>query len=184
MSQIGESRRSTDELNWIERYAEDRRGSAAQSMWQLPGTSIAAQAFLYSTGLQAGTSGWARLLVAIVGLVTALATLQVVAGEGRRLEIFRRYVRRNRDRRQATPLRLRNLLPAALEAAKEEAKTDSGGLFDAPLLWIEGHSFLRKAAGPSAATTWGLVLVLFVVVDAVVLVFAALQLAGAANPLG
>jgi hypothetical protein len=53
---------------------EDRRRSAEAALWTLPGLSIAAQAFLSSTGLAHDATSTARFLAGAIGLVIAVGT--------------------------------------------------------------------------------------------------------------
>lgn len=65
-------------LDDFETYVEERRRSTSAMMWQVPALSVAAQAFLYGTAFDPDATNTARLLVSVVALVTALATLQLL----------------------------------------------------------------------------------------------------------
>ena len=58
-------------------------------MWSLPGLTIAAQAFLFSTGLAPDTRPAGRIVIALVGLVTVVATATVMWEQARRLQLLR-----------------------------------------------------------------------------------------------
>ena len=61
----------------MDQRIDDRRRSTEESLWALPGLSIAAQAFIFSAGLAHETSGGARILAGVIGLVIAVATAYV-----------------------------------------------------------------------------------------------------------
>jgi hypothetical protein len=96
-------------LDWRESLAIQRREAREQTIWTIPGASLAAQAFLYTGGLGPETSALARLLLAIVGLVTAAATIQILLEQGYRMEVFRQFVHARRRARGAESIRRRDM---------------------------------------------------------------------------
>jgi hypothetical protein len=59
--------------------AEARRSAIDQMMWQAPGLSLTAQAFLLTVGLQSGVSDAGRLLSGLLGFAVAVASIQLLA---------------------------------------------------------------------------------------------------------
>ena len=66
---------------------EQRRQAMEQELWSIPAISIAAQAFLFTTGLAADTRPAARLILGVIGLVTALGTLLAILRQAGRVDI-------------------------------------------------------------------------------------------------
>jgi hypothetical protein len=91
-------------LNWREQYAWERRREGEQQVWQLPALSLTAQSFLYSQGVASTTSGPARIVVAIVGLVTAIATAAILINRAARNRMWRAVLDGCRTKRDAAPL--------------------------------------------------------------------------------
>jgi hypothetical protein len=58
--------------------AEGRRAAVDQMMWQAPGLSLTAQAFLLTVSLQPGTGQVGRALSGILGLAVAIASIQLL----------------------------------------------------------------------------------------------------------
>lgn len=56
------------------RVIEERRRAAEGVLWQLPGISLAAQAFLLSAGLSADAKSGSQLAVGALGIFAVLAT--------------------------------------------------------------------------------------------------------------
>jgi hypothetical protein len=149
-------------LDWRETLALERRRSTELSMWTIPGASLAAQAFLYTRGFDPATSGLARLLVAIVGLATAVATIQILREQAHRMDVFRQFVHAKRDERGVESIR-RSALLDELERLGEEPRR-------------------REPSGLDATTTWLLVMAMFALVDLFTGVAAVLELLGAWDP--
>ena len=82
----------SEEPNWHVRLVEDRRASSEQALWGIPGISLAAQSFLFSTGFAATAAPATRILLGLIGLITAAGTALVIAGQGARLQIMRRWL--------------------------------------------------------------------------------------------
>ena len=58
---------------------EERRRGFETVMWQVPSLSVAAQAFLFSAAFGSNTPRYARVIVAILGLVAVVAALHLLA---------------------------------------------------------------------------------------------------------
>jgi hypothetical protein len=131
-------------------------------MWQLPAVSVTAQSFLYSQGVAATTSGPARILVALIGLVTAVATARILIQCALHNEMWRSVIDASRAERRAPSLRT-----SAMHA--EAASHDPG----------EGEPFTKRsqrsrliriaASGLPPAESWLIVLVVFALGDLAVL---------------
>jgi hypothetical protein len=74
-------------------------------MWTIPGASRAAKAFLYNRGLDPSTSGLARLLVAVAGAVTAIATIKILGEQAYRAEVSSAYLLARRRKREVATIR-------------------------------------------------------------------------------
>jgi hypothetical protein len=70
------------------KLVEERRKAAESALWQLPGLSLTAQAFLLGAGLQHDTPGWAREIAGALGIAIVFVTLAVLAFQGVRMSIF------------------------------------------------------------------------------------------------
>jgi len=142
-------------------------------MWTIPSASLAAQAFLFTRGLDPNTSGLARLLVAVVGAVTAIATIKILGEQSYRADVSRRYLHARRRERDVQGIRQRDLAEEVKRLGGNEAKElqryDAG--------W---RRRLRKP--PGSAATWLLVMIAFLVVDLFTLAVAVFELAGAWDP--
>ena len=77
---------------WQVELVERRRQGREQVLWSIPATSIAAQAFLFTTGLDAATSSAARIILAVIGLLTAVGTLLVVLRQAARVYIAEQWI--------------------------------------------------------------------------------------------
>jgi hypothetical protein len=76
---------------------EQRRLARENELWGIPAISIAAQAFLFTTGLSAGTTPGARIVLALVGLVTAIATGAVVIRQGAKAYVMHDWIEKHTD---------------------------------------------------------------------------------------
>jgi hypothetical protein len=161
------------DLDWREKQAVDRRRATETAMWTIPSASLAAQAFLYTRGLDPNTSGLARLLVAVVGAVTAVATIKILGEQSYRADVFRLYLHARRRDREVEGMRRRDLANEVERLGDPEAAElkhyDAG--------W---RRLLRE--GPGAGTTWLVVMTVFLVVDLFTFIVAVFELAGAWSP--
>jgi len=154
-----ESADKTGKLGWREQLIEDRRRASEQALWGVPGISIAAQAFLFNTGLAPSGTSAARLVVGIVGLVTASGTALVVAGQGSRLAVMRSWLAKQ------TSIGSARRLADDLEAQE-------------PLVRLGERLFV------SPVVVWLIILTVFALVDLLVIVAAAVALAGGGHLFG
>lgn len=69
---------SDELLGTVLEIAEDRRTHTDAMMWQVPMLTLTAQAFLLQVGLGASTATLGRAIAALLGLVTALAAIQLL----------------------------------------------------------------------------------------------------------
>jgi hypothetical protein len=99
-----EAEADSEELRELEQLAEERRRESDKMMWQVPGLSIAAQAFLYSRAFDPATSPLAQGAVAVVALVIALATIHLLMKHSFFEESYSWAVDAFRGRRGAPPL--------------------------------------------------------------------------------
>ena len=112
--------------------------------------------------------------MAIVGLVTALATIQILLEQGYRMEVFRQFVHAKRRQRGAESVR-RNAMGDEVKRLGGEEEAGLTRFTQGPV-----RRFVIERA--HAVTTWLLVMVLFGLVDMFTLVAAVLELAGAWDP--
>lgn len=148
--------RNPDALDWQETLALERRRGIEQAMWTIPSASIAAQAFLYSRALDPGTSALGRLIAAIAGLVTAIATMQVLVEQTYRMKVFQVFVHEHRKNRGVSSIRRRDLLADFAGPEVDELKSVARGNT------LRG----RAATKMSSGRTWLTVMVVFAVIDA------------------
>jgi hypothetical protein len=154
-----------DEPDWHVRLVEDRRARTEQALWGVPGISLTAQSFLFSTGFAAGAAPATRILLGLVGLATAAGTALVVAGQGARLQIMRSWLVQQRSEMGSA----RNLeaklhkYPADPEAKLNWAARTGNRLFVSPAL------------------VWFVLLLCFAAVDVILAVDGSVQAAGGGN---
>jgi hypothetical protein len=141
-------------LGWKAQLVEDRRRASEAALWGVPGISLAAQAFLFNTGLARSTVASGRLIVGVVGFATAVGTALVVAGQGSRLAIMREWLSRQTSVRSA-----RDLLS---DDEKQQL----------PLVSLGDRMLV------SPIIVWLAILGIFAIVDIVVIVAAAVTLVG------
>jgi hypothetical protein len=134
------------------RFVEERRKAAEALLWQVPSVSIAAQAFLLGAGLDPNASGWARILVGLLGMVAMVATGAVVASQSVRVTVLTRWVNHHQD----DPVRAHELNDDL--ATYNDAKNP-------PLNGLERRLLDRNPLGP-----WAAVLVAFLITDLVVVI--------------
>ena len=146
---------------------EQRRLAREQELWGIPAISIAAQAFLFTTGVSAGTTPGARIVLALVGLVTAIATGAVVIRQGAKAYVMHDWVEQQTgvaDSRQ----QYRQLEAAARETGEP----------------IRLYVRLGMRAPGETLFVWLAVLGVFAIADVFVLAAAIVQIAGGAHLLG
>ncbi len=73
---------------------EERRRAAEGVLWQLPGISLAAQAFLLSAGLNPEAKPSSQIIVGMLGIAAVLGTGLFVRYQAVRADIFRRCLQR------------------------------------------------------------------------------------------
>jgi hypothetical protein len=146
---------------------EGRRRVVEQSLWGVPAISLAAQAFLFSTGLASETTSAARLVVGSVGLATAFGTVLVMFHQGSRLLVMRDWVRWATEEERTIDALKKDLEPEPPTA-------------DKPSRWglVVRVGTSDGLSGWDPIRTWLLVLFAFALVDVFVIVAAAVALSG------
>lgn len=74
------------------RVIEERRRAAEGVLWQLPGISLAAQAFLLGAGLDPDAERSAQIAVGWLGIVAVVGTALIVQYQALRAKIFEGWV--------------------------------------------------------------------------------------------
>ncbi len=74
------------------RVIEERRRAAESVLWQLPGISLAAQAFLLSAGLSSDAEPSSQIVVGLLGIAAVLGTGLVILYQAVRATIFGSWV--------------------------------------------------------------------------------------------
>lgn len=160
------------ELEHLEGLAEERRRESDRMMWQVPGLSIAAQAFLYSRAFDPDTVPLAQAAIAAVALVIALATIHLLMKHGYFEETYSWALDAFRRRRGATGLnggRVFEDAAAELAASLKEhgdAREKRGA--NHYLRWAQ-RSHQSLVVGLPARRVWIWALLLLVAVDCAVL---------------
>lgn len=77
--------------------AEARQQATEANLWQLPGLAIAAQAFLLSAGLDPNATGYAQILVGILGIAVVFTVSVVVGSQNIRWTVLWRWVELKRE---------------------------------------------------------------------------------------
>lgn len=162
----------------LEQLAEERRRESDKMMWQVPGLSIAAQAFLYSRAFDPDTGPAAQGAVALVALVIALATIHLLLKHSFFEETYSWALDAFRVRRGAVPLNgARVFEDAAVEHATDlrqrgdERQQKGAGQY---LRWVAAPRQTLVVRQP-ARRVWVRSLWLFAAVDCGVLVVAVLR---------
>jgi hypothetical protein len=168
-------------LTPFEAFVESRRQAFDAMIWQVPGLSIAAQAFLYVVALDPGSSDWVRIFAGTLGVVAALATIQLLVKHRYHEETYSETIDASRRARGVPPFRgvewFKETALQDLEAVDEEI----GELPPYVSRYREG-SWRRKVAKPSSVGVWTLTLALFAVGDALIVVGAILDRACVLHP--
>jgi hypothetical protein len=165
-------------LNEFEQFVESRRQEFDAMIWQVPGLSVAAQAFLYLVALNPAASSWVRIFAGVLGIVAALATVQLLVKHRYHEETYAETIDASRTARGAHAFR-------GVEWFKETAST-SAEATEAPRSGYARrygpHAWRRKVAAPSSVGVWTWTLVAFAIGDALIVLGALLDLCGALHP--
>lgn len=124
------------------RVIEERRRAAEAVLWQLPGISLAAQAFLLGAGLDPDAERSSQIAVGWLGIVAVVGTALIVQYQALRAKIFERWV----SETVCQPLR-----PDELAAERPELNPGKPGSVE--------RAYNRFRA------VWGLVLLMFLGAD-------------------
>lgn len=164
----------------LERLAEERRRESDSMMWQVPGLSIAAQAFLYSRAFDPETSPLAQGAVAGVALVIALATIHLLMKHSFFEETYSWAIDAFRKSRGAPPLNGGRVFEsaAAQHAAELRREGDDRERRGAEryLLWIEDGPRRSLVVEQPARKVWIRSLWLLAAVDCAALGVALVRL--------
>jgi hypothetical protein len=170
------------ELRDLEQLAEERRRESDKMMWQVPGLSIAAQAFLYSRAFDPATDPLAQGAVAGVALVIALATIHLLMKHAFFEETYSWAVDAFRSQRGAPALNGARIFEeaAAAQAAQLWTQGDDREKKGAEnyLLWTVDGPRRNWVARQPARRIWVRAFWLLAAVDCVVLAVALLRLIG------
>lgn len=161
----------------FEEFVEERRQAIDQMIWQVPGLSVAAQAFLYVVALNSDVSDLVRMLAATIALVAAAAAVQLLLKHRFHEETFSLVIDASRKRRGVHPLEGLGWFKdiATLDAEREEAKS---GIKPGYLKrWGEGAP-RRRVANPSSVAVWTMTLCVFAAADILLVVGAMLDHCG------
>lgn len=151
-------------LNEFEHFAEQRRLDSNGLLWQVPGLSMTAQAFLVGAALGDGPRGL-RIGVAVLAAILAFATIQLLLRHRYRSMLFSNGIDASREARGLDPLDD----PDIFEVIAEERVGPRGDAFRA----FRGTK--RRLHHWPAFRTWMCVLGAFVALDLAVALAAALE---------
>jgi hypothetical protein len=161
------------ELGPLEQLAEERRRESDKMMWQVPGLSIAAQAFLYSRAFDAATSPLAQGAIATVALAIALATIQLLMKHSYFEETYSWALDAFRERRGATRLNggrvFEDAAAAHAEVLQEYGDDRERTGAQRYLRWRAKRAHRSLVVEQPARTVWIRAFWLLVVVDCAVL---------------
>jgi hypothetical protein len=165
-----------NELDDFERLAEERRNDTSQMMWQVPGLSVAAQAFLYTRAFDPNTSSPARVLVSVAALICAFGTLQLLLKHRYYEEMYSFALDQSRRARGVEPLR-----PLFKQVANESSEGDFRR-------WSTRKWRACLVVTPSSVFIWVWVFWAFIVIDLLVIASVVFNWqifsAGGASPTG
>ncbi len=151
----------TPSPGWRAELVEQRRQGREQELWSIPAISIAAQAFLFTTGLEADTSPPARIILAVIGLLTAVFTLLVVLRQAARVYIAEQWMEELHGVQSAWTLR-----EQVVAKRKAEGRAESTSVLERLPHWIFGPDGTPQI---STAHVWTVLLMAFAVADLLVI---------------
>jgi hypothetical protein len=167
----------------FELFVEGRRRAIDDMIWQVPGLSVAAQAFLYVVALSKGTSDTVRIFAGTIGFLAAAATIQLLLKHRFHEETYAMTVDACRRRRGVAPLHgVRTLHEVALEEAKRQEHESARG--SGYLHRWRPMTIRRRMAEPSSVQVWTLTLTAFALGDALIVIGAILHACGLSHPFG
>jgi hypothetical protein len=151
----------TPSPGWQAELVEQRRQGREQELWSIPAISIAAQAFLFTTGFEAGTSPPARVILAVIGLLTAVGTLLVVLRQAARVYIAEQWMEEFHGVQSVWTLR-----EQVIAKRRGEGREESTSLLDRLPHWLLGPDGRPQI---STAHVWTVLLMAFAVADLLVI---------------
>lgn len=126
-------------------------------MWQMPALALAAQGFLLTIALDPDSARWAAVLAAVLGVLVATMSMQLMAA--RRLNF-------NLDRRKMSELEVElGLLSIAERGWAADATAESGSSTPRMSIWRRASTYVVWQGG----------LLAFVVVDGVAAFYAVVR---------
>ena len=146
---------SFEPLNEFEQFAEARRLDSNGLLWQVPGLSLTAQAFLVGASLAADAPRGLRVAVAALAAILALATIQLLLRHRYRERLFSNGMDASREARGLPAIDA----PDVFERIADERPGDRGAAFRR---WRGSNRHPQRWA---AFTTWTVVLACFVLLD-------------------
>jgi hypothetical protein len=150
--------------DWQAELVEQKRQGREQELWSIPAISIAAQAFLFTTGLAADTKPAARLVLGVIGLLTAVGTLLAVLRQAARVYIAEQWMEEVRGARSVWSLR-----EQLLEVRRKRRRPETTSVLERLPQWILGPEGHRQI---STGHIWTVLLVAFGVADVLVILSA------------
>ena len=154
---------------------EERRGQAESFTWSVPGLAVAGQAFILSISLSPDVTETARLLASTAGVTAAIATLHF--GYAKQVYLFDLYEGAIETERQR--LRQPGLQLDELRAMDHPENTSYR-----KRKWEERRWLRLLVVKPKAGVVWSRTLAAFVVIDALLLLYALLARSSAPTSAG
>ena len=148
---------------------ETKRQTHDQMMWQTPGLGLVAQSFLLVVALGPGSSWMARLLAAVLGVIAALSSIQLLLKHRKHEEtdsFWLEQFARARDWPGASPKRVVEFAHAGLGHPWERQREGEATFPRA------GRVLRHRASKRSSPYVWIAALALFATADVGVLVMA------------
>ena len=145
----------------FEKFAEQRRLSANGLLWQVPGLSLTAQAFLIGAAIDPDTETEIRIAVAGLAALIAVATMQLLLRHRYREQVFSHALDVSRAHNGLPPFDFPDLFE---KLAARRIKHEGTNLVD----W-QGKRLLRVAFWP-AWKTWTSLFVCFIALDLFVMI--------------
>jgi hypothetical protein len=169
---VVEPQLSPDEARSLLEVVEERRRRTLDLIYQSPGLSLTAQAFLFTITLNASTPNTGRVIAACVGVIAGSATAISILKHNYTEEMYAAVIDGIRAKAGLPALHRNDLrILADHEATNKDFKR-----------W-KNSRWRRVAKDIPSTDFWIYSLLLFAGIDVVVLVLALIQLAGGPHPL-
>jgi hypothetical protein len=158
----------------FEEFVEERRRAIDQMIWQVPGLSVAAQAFLYVVALNSNVSDLVRMLAALIALIAALATVQLLLKHRFHEETFSLVIDASRKRRGVHSLEGLGWFKDIARMDAETEEVESGVKPGYLKRWSKG-ALPGRVANPSSVAVWTATLCVFATADTLLVIGAVLD---------